>query len=268
MLGMTGLFGKWISLSAFAIVCGRAGFAAGFLGCICMTTQKDKLRINPVILLNGCLLAIHWIAFYYSIQISTVTIGLLSFSVFPIFLVVIDSLIMKVFRYKDILLVALTVTGIIILLLPDIYGEIQSIYGLFVGLFGAFIYAIITLLNSRYIKSYSASRLSFWQNAVAFVILIPFNYTSIASTTLENLFLIIILGIIFTGVSHTIFINGMKFVNAKLASQINTLELLYGVLLACILLKEYPSIFTFIGGTIMMVSIILSSWIYSPSKNA
>ena len=43
------------------------------------------LVISIILIVLGIILAVHWTTFFYSIQLSTVAIGLLTFSTFPIF---------------------------------------------------------------------------------------------------------------------------------------------------------------------------------------
>ncbi|MFC2158171.1 EamA family transporter, partial [Acidobacteriota bacterium] len=89
LFGLAGLFGKWLALSPFIIVLGRVFFASLVLGLI-LAAKKQSFKITPrknywVFLSLGVLLAVHWVCFFQSIQVSTVAVGLLSYSSFPLF---------------------------------------------------------------------------------------------------------------------------------------------------------------------------------------
>jgi len=89
LFGLSGLFGKFLTLPPLVIVFGRTFFATLTLGII-LAVFKIPFRVKSsrdffVLILLGVILAAHWITFFHSIQISTVAVGLLTFSTFPIF---------------------------------------------------------------------------------------------------------------------------------------------------------------------------------------
>ena len=89
LFGTAGLFGKFLSFDAVLIVLGRTLIA--FLALVLV----HRLMRVPVLLkeqkswiwlaMTGGILAVHWIGFFRSIQVSSVAIGLLSFSSYPLF---------------------------------------------------------------------------------------------------------------------------------------------------------------------------------------
>src|SRR5947207_2093590 len=85
LFGLSGLFGKLISLPSCTIVFGRTMVAALFLGIAIVprSSPSVQLRSYPRFALAGALLAVHWVTFFHSIQVSSVAVGLLTFSTFP-----------------------------------------------------------------------------------------------------------------------------------------------------------------------------------------
>lgn len=61
-----------------------------------------------------------------------------------------------------------------------------------------------------------------------------------------------LLGVVFTGLSHSLFIDGLKSVSAKTASIITTLEPVYGIAAAALLLGEVPGIRMIAGGAVIL----------------
>ena len=88
ILGMAGLFAKWISLPAYVIIFGRSLFASFFLVSLCWITKKIDLKSSYKykyrLLLSSILMMLHWIFFYQAIQVSTVSIGVLCTFTFPL----------------------------------------------------------------------------------------------------------------------------------------------------------------------------------------
>ena len=99
LFGLAGLFGKWLALSPMLIVFGRTFFASLVLGAILFFSKKPfrtKSRQDlAVLVLLGVILAVHWITFFHSIQISNVAVGLLTFSTFPLFVTFIEPYFFK-----------------------------------------------------------------------------------------------------------------------------------------------------------------------------
>ena len=95
-LAMTGLFAKMIPLNAISIIQLRGVFAtfglAGF-----MFLYQRKFRISGIkdfigVYLLGLLLGIHWVAFFYSMQVSTVAVGMLSLYSYPVITILLEPL--------------------------------------------------------------------------------------------------------------------------------------------------------------------------------
>jgi len=87
--GLAGLFGKLVLLPSTIIVLGRVLFATIFLSLV-LLYLKQGIRLRQkqdyfFMALMGVILAVHWVTFFQAIQVSTVAIGLLTFSTFPVF---------------------------------------------------------------------------------------------------------------------------------------------------------------------------------------
>ena len=87
LFGLVGLFAKWNNLPAICITFGRVFFSSIALG-LYLLIRRQSIRVagkDAVLLLfAGVILAFHWWAFLGSIQLSTVAVGTLTFSAFPL----------------------------------------------------------------------------------------------------------------------------------------------------------------------------------------
>ena len=77
-----------------------------------------------------------------------------------------------------------------------------------------------------------------------------------------DILLLIILGIVFTAISHTLFINGLKNIKAQTAGIISSLEPVYGIIFALFIIGEVPTLREVLGGII-----ILGTAFYSTIKS-
>jgi drug/metabolite transporter (DMT)-like permease len=256
LFGLAGLFGKWLALSPLIIVLGRVFFASLALFLLFLFTRQD-MRIFPkknlaVFILLGFILAIHWVAFFQSIQISTVAVGLLSYSSFPVFTAFLEPLFFKEKIQISTLLFALFCVLGIFLIIPR-FDMTDSIYrGVLWGLFAGFTFSILTILNRKLSQTYSSLLITFYQDLWATFFLLPFFFILRPHLEGRDILLLLILGIFCTALSHSLFIKGMRLIKAQTAAIISSLEPVYGIIMALFILNEVPSLRTVLGGVIIL----------------
>lgn len=263
LFGLAGLFGKFVEMHAIHITLGRVIFATMSLSLL-LVLGKRKFRLNSlkhyfVLIFQGVILAFHWTAFFYSIQISSVAIGLISFSTFPLFSVFFEKLILKdKIRLKDILLSIIILIGVYFIV-PDFDISDANTKGVIWGILSGLSFALLQVVNRKYTAIYPPYTIAFYQFLVASLVLLPSIGVFELSVSVKDISLLILLGTVFTAFAHTLFIEGIKFVNVKRAGIITCMEPVYGVIAAIVLLNENPSEQTIIGGLIIVSATIYSS---------
>lgn len=264
LFGMTGLFGKFLSISPLIIVLGRVFVSAIFIFIwIKVVGESIKLKSKKDVkslIINGILLAIHWTTFFASIQLSNVAIGLLTFSTFPVFVSFFKPLIHKdKIKLKEIVFGVITIIGILFIVpLNDIFSDTMS--GALVGVFSGGVYSVFTIYNEQLVKGYSGRLVAFYEQVVATLFLLPSLFIIKPVVTGQDILFIVLLGTVFTGFAHTIFINGLKHVSAYMASIITMIEPLYSIGLAYVFLNETLNMGTFIGGVIILSTVVIISF--------
>ena len=78
--------------------------------------------------------------------------------------------------------------------------------------------------------------------------------------------LIALLGVVFTGLAHSLFIGGMKTVRAQTAGIIASMETVYGIASAAVILGEIPSGREILGGCIILGAAFCSTMLSSKEK--
>ena len=117
LFGTAGLFGKLVAQPSTVIVFGRVLFASLFLVAV-SGYRRHPIRLKApadyaTMAALGGLLAVHWVAFFQSIQIATVAVGLLTFSTFPVFVTFLEPLLFKErLRWGDAVIAAVTLFGV------------------------------------------------------------------------------------------------------------------------------------------------------------
>lgn len=263
LFGMTSLFGKFIELSPFIIVFGRV-FVASIFILIWLTLSKETIKLDnrsdyKKLVIMGGILAIHWTTFFAAIQLSNVAIGMLTFSTFPVFVSFFRPLINnEKISKKEVVFGFITIVGILFIVpLKDVFSD--TTIGSIIGVFSGAVYAIFTIFNEKLVRIYSGKKVAFYEQVAATIFLLPSIFIIQPIVATKDIVLIILLGTIFTGVAHTMFINGLKQVSAYIASIITMMEPLYSIVLAYFILGEKLNVGTVIGGSIILATVVLIS---------
>ena len=261
-VSLTGLFGKFLTIAPLLIVQGRSIFAFGTL-LIALLVMRKKLFFQDYrewiwLMVSGSILGIHWIAFFEAIQVSTVAIGLLSFSSYPLFTTLLEPLFFKeVLRRKNVVAALIVICGLAIMASsseePNAIISGSVIQGLLWGLLAGFGFSVLTLLNRGYVRNHSPLLLTCWQNGFAALVLLPWSLTESWMISGKDWGLLFILGVICTVGGHTLLINGLRHVKAQIASLlIAGLEPVGAIVFALFLLGEIPSLQTLLGGLLIV----------------
>lgn len=263
LFGLAGVLGKLTGLPAPLIVLGRvvyAGLALALVALIRGVPLRPKRPRDAVLLVaQGGVLALHWTAFFQSINVSNVAIGLLSFSSFPFFTAAIEPLVLRQ-RPSRVQIVA---AGIVLLgvylLVPSLSLRDSATVGVLWGLLAGATFAMLSVMNRLLGRDYPSIAISLYQDATAALLLLPVLLIihPAALFTWRTQIILAILGLGCTALAHTLFIEGLRSVTAQLASLIASLEPVWGILFALLLLHEIPTGRTLLGGAIIIFATLL-----------
>ena len=266
-VSMTGLFGKFLSHSPLLIVQGRTVFAFGALLMALFIIRKaiffKNYREWAWFTVSGTILAVHWIAFFQAIQVSTVAIGLLSFSSYPLFTTFLEPLFFREqLRSRNIFAVLLVICGLVLMTTSnnEDSNEIISgsvVQGVLWGLVSGLGFAVLTLLNRGHVRNHSPLLLTCWQNGIAALVILPWSWSESWDLSGKDWGLLFILGVVCTVGGHTLLINGLRHVRAQVVSLlIAGMEPVFAILFALFLLGETPSGQTLLGGVLIILTTV------------
>lgn len=256
IFGLTALFSKLISLSAIEITLLRSVFAVLAIA-IYIKYLKESLLLNKtrdylIALLLGFFLATHWITYFHAMQVSSIAIGIIALYTYPVITVFIEPFFHGERPHiKDIISAVVILFGIY-LLVPEFSINNQTAIGVFWGVLSAFLFSIRNILHGRYFKTYPARHALFYQTLAVILLLLPFSGEMIPDVTQTQWLQLLLLGIFFTAVPHTLFANSLLHLKAKTASLVGCMQVVYGTLFAAIFLTEMPDLNTIVGGLIVI----------------
>ena len=160
ILGLTGVFGKLISLSAIHLVWYRMGIAfislaifLAFKKQLFSVSKKDFIGLLGV----GALVTFHWLCFFESIKVSTVSVAVVCLATSSLF-----SALIEPFFFKRKFLFYEVIMGIVVVVaLAFIMGtETKYFWGYFYGIIAALLATLFTLFNAKYINKVEAAKIT------------------------------------------------------------------------------------------------------------
>lgn len=265
LFGFAGLFGKFLTCSPLYIVLGRTCFAAPALFVYARMVSGTRLggfdRTRMLFFLfQGILLASHWVLFFLSIQVSSVAVGLVTFSSFPLFVTFMEPFFFQEPLKKGDIATSLAVVAGILLVIPDVDLSNNITLGAFYGILSGLIFAVLALVNRRNARVSDPIAVAFYQNLFAALFLVlPLLVLKPQAPVISDLPILILLGVVFTALAHTFFIQSLTRIRAQTASVIAGLEPVYGIVLALFLLNEIPRVRTLAGGAVIIGATLAAS---------
>ena len=263
LFGLSGVVGRFVDLLATAVAGGRVIFSSVLLLLLCLVTRTSlKLGSRRDYLLEvfaGIMLAIHWTSFFQSIQLSSVAIGTITFSTFPLFLIFLEPLLFRErLTLKNLVCAMILLAGVTITI-PEFSMGNQVTVGLLWGMLSSFSYAIITLCNRYLSRSYAGSVVCLYEQGTTAVVLLPFLLGAQAVWTVQNIVGVGIIGIACTTLAYSLYVAAQKRLKAQTVGIISGMETVYGIVYALLFLKEVPTLRELLGGAVILsVALVFS----------
>jgi drug/metabolite transporter (DMT)-like permease len=255
LFGLSALFGKLLPFSPVAIACGRTALAALTLLLVSLLwklpTWPGRRSLLAFFAL-GVLLAVHWTTFFQSVRVSSVAIALITYATFPVFVALLEPpLFRERLRGGDVGLALLAFVGVV-LLVEQFDLTNPNTQGVLWGVASGFTFALLSLLNRKYVRHHAGITIALYQDAFAAAVTLPFVFRDSPPLTGRDVLLFLVLGVLCTAAAHSLFIAGMRTITARTASMIACLELVYGPVFAAAVLGEVPSGRTVLGGVVVV----------------
>lgn len=262
--GFTGILGALISLSAVYLVWYRVLIAASSLF-VYFKIRGKPLKVSKTqlaqYLLTGGLVSLHWLLFFQSIKVSTVSVTLVCLSSLTLF-----TSILEPFIKKQKLAAIDIITGVMVIIGIYLIFTFESDYtlGIILGLSCALVASLFSIINSKLVSENSASTISFYEMTGAFVwislyLFITGGFNSELLLDQSDLFYLLILGTVCTAAAYVAGVRVMKELSAFKVALVTNLEPVYGIVLAWLFLghEEKMSGGFYFGALIVLGTVFL-----------
>lgn len=268
--GTLGLFVRGIDLSSLEIAFFRALLGSGFLILVSLV-KKDKiekhaLKNNLLILsLAGVGLGVNWITLFQAMKYTTISNAILSYYFAPVFIVIFSSILLKEkLSVKNIIYLLGAIFGLFLIMKSgdsQVIGDYDHTKGIIYGLVGAVLYAIVVILN-KYIKGLSAFQTTLIQLSISAIVLMPIviknSSISFNSMDMNTWILILIIGVIHTGIAYLLYFSSIKEVSSQSIAILSYLDPIVAIIISFLFLGESMNAIQVLGGVFILSTAYMS----------
>ncbi len=246
IFGSIGIFVSQMSLPAAIIACVRAVIGTAFLA-ILLGFYKDRsdfssFKKNAVaIILSGAALGLNWVFLFEAYKYTTIPIATVCYNMAPVFVLVLSPIILR--ERLTILNIACTLGALAgAILISGVLGT-QAVHrtGVIYALIAALLYCAVMILNKK-ISGISSLDNAFYQMSVASVVTIVYAVATVdmsAVVITENTaWLLLVLGIIHTGVAYALTFSAAKKMTAQAWGIFSYIDPATAIVLAIVILHQ------------------------------
>ena len=243
--GFTAILGKLITLPAFALVWWRMFLVVAalvFIPAFWRGLRRMSLRTIGIFAGIGVVVALHWVTFYGAIKLANASVAATCMGVAPIIMSVVEPWITrKRFDPRELLIGVAAIPGVMLV----VGGTPQGMrLGIAAGVLSAFLVAVFGSLNKRYVELGEPMAVTGLELAAgtAFLTLLAVvfggNATSLPLPGAHDAVLLVVLSLACTLFPFALSLVALRNLSAFSAQLAVSLEPVYAVFLAMLLLGE------------------------------
>lgn len=275
--GFTAILGKEMTIPAIDVSMFRTGIAAAVLF-VYMKLRKKPFDVqfseSWPLLLTGVIIGSHWFLFFEAARISTVSVCLAGMATTTFWASLVEPLLKKRKIAPIEVLLGLIVIGGLYLIFRF---EFDHAVGLTVAIASAFLSALFSVLNSKFVLKHNPFEITLYEMigaTIGMALIIPIYKPLVLNTDvlyvwpdLRDWGLLAILAIGCTVYAFSVSVELMKRISAFMVNLTINLEPVYGILLALAIYGEKEQMSNgFYYGTLVILTAVLSYPIYKRRK--
>jgi len=262
--GFTGILGSLSTISAIHLVWYRVLIAFVSLA-IYFGFKRQRFGISGSafirFFLTGGLVGLHWILFFESISVSTVSVTLVCLSSVTLFTAIIEPFFFhRRISKLDVFTGLMIITGIYLIF----RFETQYMKGIILGLVAALAASLFGIINSKLVKRNRATVIGFYEMLgawiwISFFLLISGDFGPQMTPQGNDLFYLLLLGTVCTSAAYVAAVAVMKEISAFRVALISNMEPLYGIMLAWLFFghREVMSLGFYLGALLILGVVFL-----------
>ncbi|MDO4727707.1 MAG: DMT family transporter [Bacteroidota bacterium] len=272
--GFTGVLGELITVGSAEKTWYRMGIAWVLVGCY-IWYRKISIKIAQqqivYLLLTGCIIALHWVAFFEAIEVANVSVTLVTLSTGAFFAAVLEPIF-----YRRRIIVYELLFGLFVIagiyLIYEVNGDF--LYGIVLTLIAAFLSALFSVINGRLAGKASSSVITLYQLLGGFTLITGYMMftgklqAELFQLSKQDWLWIFVLGSICTAYTFVKSIDVMKHISPYTVMLTINLEPIYGIILAVMLFPETEKMhYNFYIGAFIIVATVFVNGVLKLRKS-
>ena len=268
--GFTAILGKLITLPALQLVWWRMLLVVAALALfprVWRGLRQMPARLMAVYAGIGCLVALHWLAFYGSVKLANASVAATTMALAPVVTALIEPWITgSRFERHNLLLGILVIPGVALV----VGGIPQAMHaGFWLGVASAALAAVFIVLNKRHLGHHDAMAVTWLELGAGFLLvaliapLAAPNDQAVVLPGIRDGALLLVLAIICTLIPSAVALAALRHVSAFTAQLAINLEPVYAICIAVAFLGEARELDTafFVGVAIVLAAVFGHGWL-------
>ena len=268
IFGTIGIFRRYIHLSSGLLAFSRGILGGLYLLIFMLLTHRKMERTGKrnlvLLIITGALIGLNWIFLFESYNYTTVSVATMCYYMQPTIVILVSPLFLgERLTPKKLVCAALAVAGMFLISGMADGGGIgkSDMTGILYGLGAAALYASVIILNKK-ISVDDAYLRTMIQLFAASVTIVPYILLTedISSVSLspESILLVLVVGIVHTGIAYAMYFGSMKGLRAQSIAVISYIDPVFALILSALVLGEKLTVFGITGAVLIIGSAILS----------
>ena len=268
--GFTAILGKVISVSALTLVWWRMLITSACLFVILLIMSKltslstiSKRNVYKLVGI-GCLVALHWLAFYAAIKLANASVAVVCIATMSLFTAILEPIIRKTaFQWYE-LAIGIVIIPAMMLIVNNLEGGMAL--GVVVGLAAAMLSTTFSILNKIMLQHVEPLPMTFIEiasGALFLTLFMPFfiyqNSNSLFIPSNMDWFYLVLLSVFCTVIPYIMSLEALKKLNPFTVALSINLEPIYTLVLAWLLFHEDQELNTkfYLGVAIIIISVFV-----------
>ncbi len=273
--GTIGIFVRYIPLPSAAVSMLRGMIGAPFLFLL-LLMKKSKISWKAIkknalrLCLLGAMLGINWIFLFEAYRYTSVATATLCYYLAPIFIVAVSPFVFKEkMTPKKLICIAVALVGMVFVsgAVESGIPSISELKGIILGIGAAVLYAAI-VINNKKLHGISGYDRTIAQLIISSAVLLPYNLIVGSfkgfSFSVMTLGLLLILGIVHTGLSYYLYFGAMDKLNSQSLAILSYIDPAVAIILSACVLREPIGVFDIIGAILILGAAFICE--YTPSE--
>lgn len=264
IFGTLGIFRRYITLSS-----GMLAFFRGVLGSIFLLifvyakgnrlqriTRKNALLLTAA----GAIMGLNWMLLFEAYNYTTVAIATMCYYMQPTIVILLSPLVFREkLTLKKLLCALAAILGMIFVsgVLNGSEFHMQDLRGILFGLSAAVLYSVVVILNKKIVIEDDFEK-TIIELVSAAIVMIPYllltEDMSGAAVNLLTVVMVLIVGIVHTGLAYTLYFGSMRKLKAQSIAAMSYIDPIFAMLLSALLLHEKMGLFGIVGAVLIIGS--------------